>query len=501
MAVRWPRYPLVYEVNTRVWLRELSARHGRIVTLATVPSEEIAPIGALGFDAVWLMGVWAVGPDPVWVARHDARMHAEYDRALPGGTDDDIIGSPYAISRYEVAEEIGGPGGLQVIRARLAMLGMRVILDFVPNHTARDHRLVREQPDAFVQGTTEDLARDPGSFFRSRDGKVIAHGRDPYFPAWTDTAQVNYASRAGREALGQILLRISSQCDGLRCDMAMLVLPDVFARTWEGRLGPDPVFDSFWKEAIPAVLARHPRFLFIAEAYWGLEDALHEAGFHFSYDKELYDLLQNRDAPGVRRHLRRPPAFQDRCARFIENHDEPRAVTAFGPLTRAAAVTTFCAPGLRLFHEGQLEGRRVRVPVQLARRLAEPDDEELRTFYERLLAVLQQPIFKEGVFQPVDVQQAGPEDHTNDAMVAATWRTAHEGGTRTFLAVSNLAETKGYARIPLDPARFEAGRRYLVLDHVDGQNYERDGAEIVDPGLFVALEPQQAHVLEITPAE
>src|SRR6186997_2091213 len=108
MAIRWPRYPLVYEINTRVWLRELSARHGRTVTLATVPAQELAPLAALGFDAAWLMGVWTTGPEPVWVARNDAVMRAEYARALPDVTDDDIIGSPYAISRYEVADEIGG---------------------------------------------------------------------------------------------------------------------------------------------------------------------------------------------------------------------------------------------------------------------------------------------------------------------------------------------------------------------------------------------------------
>ena len=85
-------------------------------------------------------------------------------------------------------------------------------------------------------------------------------------------------------------------------------------------------------------------------------------------------------------------------------------------------------------------------------------------------------------------------------MVAATWRTVRESGNRTFLVVSNLAETKGYARIPLDPGRFQAGRQYRVLDHVDGKEYERDGAEIADPGLFVALEPHQAHVFEITPS-
>ena len=498
MAVRWPRYPLVYEINTRVWLQDLSARHKRPVTLATVPPEELAPIAALGFDAVWLMGVWATGPEPVWVARHDGPLRAEYARALPDVTDDDIIGSPYAISRYEVAEGIGGPGGLQVIRARLATHGMRVILDFVPNHIARDHRLVRERPEAMIRGTTEDHARDPRSFFRSRSGAIVAHGRDPYFPAWTDTAQVNFASRDGRDAMRDTLVRIASQCDGVRCDMAMLVLPDVFARTWEGRLGPAPVFDSFWKEAIPAVLARHPRFLFLAEAYWGLEDRLHEEGFHFTYDKELYDLVRNRDAAGVRHHLRRPAAFQDRSARFVENHDEARAVTAFGRMSRAAAVTTFCAPGLRLFHEGQLQGRTVRIPVQLARRPEEPRDDDLLDFYARLLSVLQQPILKEGVFRPVDVRQAGPTDHTNDAMVAASWRGPRDHGTRTFLVVSNLAGTKGYARIPLDPVLFQAGRQYRVLDHVDGREYTRDGGEISDPGLFVALEAFQAHVLEIT---
>jgi hypothetical protein len=173
---------------------------------------------------------------------------------------------------------------------------------------------------------------------------------------------------------------------------------------------------------------------------------------------------------------------------------------AFGPSSRAAAVATFCAPGLRLFHEGQLEGRRLRLPVQLARRPPEPVDEDLRAFYARLLAVLQQPIFKEGAFQPVDVAQAGPDDFTNDRMVACAWRMPRAAGTRIFLAVSNLADTKGYARIPLDRALFQAGRRYRVLDHVDGRDYERDGEEIVDPGLFVALDPYQAHVFEITPA-
>ena len=497
MAVRWPRHPLVYEINTRVWLRELSARHRRPVTLATVPAEEVARLGALGFDAVWLMGVWTPGTEAAWIARQDAGLRAAYARALPDLQAADITGSPYAIARYEVAEEIGGPGGLQVLRARLASLGIRVILDFVPNHLARDHRLVRERPEAFVRGTEEDLARDPASFFRTRGGDVLAHGRDPYFPAWTDTAQVNHAAEAGRATLRQILLGVAEQCDGVRCDMAMLILPDVFARTWAGRLGPDPVEGSFWAEVIPAVLDAHPRFLFVAEAYWGLEGRLLADGFHFTYDKALYDALLHGDAAAVRAHLARPSSEQERCARFVENHDEERAAAAFGPRARAAAVLSFGAPGLRLFHEGQLEGRRVRIPVQLLRRPDEPADSDLMAFYERLLAALQHPLLKEGVHHPVEVRQAGPDDHTNAWMVAGRWRGRRENEPRAFLVVANLAATKGYARIPLGALGVRADRRYRLADHVDGSSYEREGGELVDPGLFVALEAHQPHLLEI----
>ena len=497
MAVRWPRHPLVYEINTRVWLHELSEQNRRTVTLATVPAAEIARLGALGFDAVWLMGVWTTGAEAVWIARRDPSLRAAYALALPDLTAEDVVGSPYAIARYEVAEEIGGPGGLQVLRARLAALGVRVLLDFVPNHVARDHALPRERPEACVRGSEEDLARDPASFYRTRRGAIVAHGRDPYFPAWTDTAQLNYASRAGREAMLEILLHVAGQCDGVRCDMAMLLLPDVFARTWAGRLGPDPVEDSFWAQAIPEVLARHPRFLFLAEAYWGLEGRLRDDGFHFTYDKALYDALLHGDAAAVRGHLARPAAEQEHLARFVENHDEERAAAAFGARSRAAAVLSFAAPGLRLFHEGQLEGRQVRVPVQLVRRPEERPDADLAAFYDRLLAALQHPILKEGAYHAVEVRQAGPEDHTNEWMAAGAWRGRRETEPRSFLAVANLAGAKGYARIPLASLGVRADRRYRLTDHVDGTTYERDGSELVDPGLFVALGGFQPHLLEI----
>ncbi len=489
----WPRNPLVLEINARVWAREVGdAADPR---LDRVPDASLESIAGLGFDAVWLMGVWTTGPRAVAEARRAEGLFAEYRRVLPDVRPDDIIGSPYAVSRYQVPAGLGGPDALARLRERLRGHGLRLLLDFVPNHTACDHWLVAERPDAFVQGTEEDLERSPGGFFRGAGGRVVAHGRDPYFAPWTDTAQVDHASAAGRDAMRRELSTVAAQCDGVRCDMAMLVLPDVFARTW-GRPPSGATHPAgFWGEAIPAVRDRWPSFLFLAEAYWGLEPPLQDLGFDFTYDKELYDRLRARDAAGARACLSRDPARQARWARFLENHDEPRAREAFGPRLTAAAVVAFLAPGLRLFHEGQLEGRRHRVPVQLARRPAEPGDAATRALYEKLLEVLRRPEARDGWWEPVAVNAAGPGDRTHESLVACLWR-ADRDGPMAILAVAHLREGEAYGRIPLGVG---AGA-YALLDRLDGRQYLRDGGEMRGPGLFVALGPHAAHVFELRPA-
>jgi hypothetical protein len=435
----------------------------------------------------------------VYVARRHAGLRAEFARVLEDLSDEDVIGSPYAVTRYEVPDEMGGPAGLEVMRARLAERGLRLVLDFVPNHTARDHPLVRDRPEAFVRGTRDDLAREPESFFRSWDGVVVAHGRDPFFPAWTDTAQVDHATPAGREAMRAQLLSVAALCDGVRCDMAMLLLPDVFTRTWGARVDAARAFPGFWAEAIPAVLARHPRFLFIAEAYWGLEPRLLAEGFHFTYDKALYDHLRRRDAPAAARHLRGPRQALERAVRFLENHDEERAAEAFDGALPAALVAGLGAPGLRLVHEGQIEGRRAKLPVQLARRPDEPVDARAADLHRRLLGALAERALHDGVWEPVDVRQSGADDHTNEWVVASAWRSPWAGETRWWLLVSNLGPATAYVRIPLDASRVAPGRRYTFADRLDGASYVRDGDEMLDPGLFVALPPGEAHVLEVTP--
>ncbi len=493
----WPETPRVYEINTRVWLAELAARYGRHLTLDQIPDVDLDGIRRLGFHAVWLMGVWNVGRAPVASSRQPARLE-EYRRVLPDLQPEDAIGSPYAVSAYEVDRSLGGDAAMRALRDRLARRGVGLVLDFVSNHTAVDHPLLSTHPAAYITGTTTDLKESPEAFFKASTGAIVAHGRDPHFPPWTDTAQLHYGHAAARQSMMQTLARIADRCDGVRCDMAMLLLPDVMEKVWGARLGAGWIRKSFWGEAIAYVRARRSDFVFLAEVYWGLEGRLQAEGFDFTYDKSLYDHLRVRDARAVRRHLERPLEPQRYDVRFIENHDEPRAAVQFGTLAGAAAAVAYLSPGMKLFHEGQLEGRKVRVPVQLRRRPVETADPPTQELYRRLLEILRDPAFVEGTFTPVAAQASHAGDLSHESFVAFHRRgPAVAAADRGWLVVVNLGTERGTARlrltIPLDPAHV-----YSFDDRLNGVRYDRQGAELSEAGLFVALEPGGVHVFRIS---
>ncbi len=367
-----PRYPALFQINTRVRLSELSEALGRPATLDDIADAELDQLARDGFDIVWFLGVWQTGEAARRVSASNPEWVAEYHRILPDFRDSDVSGSPFAVRDYRVHADFGGDEALARLRERLGKRGLRLFLDFVPNHVAPDHRWVVEHPDVFIAGTEEKLAAEPQNYRRfetAAGSRILAYGRDPYFAGWPDTLQLNYGNPALQDALLGELLRLARQCDGVRCDMAMLVLPEVFERTWGIRSAP------FWPRATAAVRAEVPGFLFMAEVYWDLEWTLQQQGFDYTYDKRLYDRLEHGAPRAVRGHLQAGLDFQDRLARFLENHDEPRAAATFAPdVHRAAAVITFFSPGLRFFHQGQREGKRVRIPMHLGRGPAETPD-------------------------------------------------------------------------------------------------------------------------------
>ena len=149
----WPRYPTLYEINTWVWLSELSKKAGKPLDLSSVPAAEWDAIAALGFDAIWLMGVWERSPAGIAIANKNPALLKDFQRALPDFRLEDNVGSPYCVRQYEVDKHLGGLKGLSHARKQLANRGLRLVLDFVPNHVAPDHPWVNKHPEHFIQGT------------------------------------------------------------------------------------------------------------------------------------------------------------------------------------------------------------------------------------------------------------------------------------------------------------------------------------------------------------
>jgi glycosidase len=482
---------LLYQLNTRIALTELSRSLGHAATLDDFPDAELDRLAQLGFEWIWLLSVWQTGDAARRVSRSNPQWRAEFVHTLPDLREADIAGSGFAITGYTVHSDLGGGAALVRLRKRMRQRGLKLMLDFVPNHMAPDHAWTARFPDYFVQGTEADLSRAPQNFFRvdnASGSQVFAHGRDPYFDGWPDTVQLNYGNPSLQRAMQGELARIADQCDGVRCDMAMLLVPEVFERTWGIRA------DAFWPAAIDAVRQAHPKFVFLAEVYWDMEWALQRQGFDYTYDKRLYDRLRDHRARPVREHLNADPDFQNRSARFLENHDEPRAAATFAPeIHAAAAVITFLAPGLRLLHDGQFEGRTVRVSPHLVRRPEETANHEIAEHYERLSAVLRHRAVRGGKWRLLDIERAWAENASAGNFIAFSW----QGNAGDWLwVVVNYAPDQGqcFIRLPIPEL---SGRTVRLKDLSAPNIYERPGDDLLERGLYVELAGWKCHIFEV----
>ncbi|MHB1425030.1 MAG: alpha-amylase family glycosyl hydrolase [Gemmataceae bacterium] len=495
-----PLYPLLYQINTRILLGEIGPR----ATLDDIPDSLLDRVAELGFDMVWMLGVWQTGAAGRQVSRTQPDWRRGYLETLPDLKEEDICGSPFAVQDYTVNRAFGGEAALARLRQRWHQRGLRLMLDFVPNHTALDHPWTQSHPEYYVAGSEADLAGEPHNWQRIVSGSrtlILAHGRDPYFPGWPDTLQLNYRHAGLRAAMRDELLRVAEHCDGLRCDMAMLLLPDVIHKTWGHKTWPTdggtPVDEPFWPDALAAVRERHPDFVFLAEVYWDLEWVLQQQGFRYTYDKRLYDRLRDRKAGPVRAHLSAPLSFQNHCARFLENHDEKRAATVLPwEAHQPAALLTFLTPGLRFFHEGQLQGRRSHASIHLARRRAEPVDPMVETFYERLLDCLRREQVRQGRWTLPVCRPAWQGNTTVDQFLAFSWEP---GSGPRLLATINFGPMRGqcYVELPFPDLH---GKRVLLRDLLSTAQYERGGDELTSRGLYLDLAPWGYHVFEIVAA-
>jgi hypothetical protein len=353
---------------------------------------------------------------------------------------------------------------------------------------APDHAWIDTHPEYFVHGSEADMARAPRNYCRaqSRNGPLLlAHGRDPYFEGWPDTLQLDYGNPDLQQAMMGELARIAAQCDGVRCDMAMLVLPEVFESTWGRRA------ELFWPRAIESVRRKHPDFRFMAEVYWDLEWTMQQQGFDYTYDKRLYDRLREGRARPVREHLHAALDYQAKLARFLENHDEPRAAATFDPAVhRAAAVITYLIPGLRFFHQGQFDGRKKRISPHLVRAPEEAADWELEGFYENLLAILDKPALRSGEWQPLTCRPAWEGNCSWDAYIAHAWTGP---GNERMLIVVNYAShpSQCYLELPFP----ELNNRSVQLADLLGTDvYEREGNDLSERGLYLDMQAWSYHV-------
>ncbi|HEX4001152.1 MAG TPA: alpha-amylase family glycosyl hydrolase [Candidatus Acidoferrales bacterium] len=488
-------HPHLYEINAWAWLEKLSTRLGRLVKLTDVPDSEWDAIAARGFDIVWLMGLWEHSAEARQIELGDPANKPLFDRVLPGWTVEDVIGSPYSITEYIPDPRIGTWDSLDGVREKLRTRGVALFLDFVGNHTALDHPWTREHPEFYVQGTEADFRRDPQGFHKVESAKgpvFVALGKDPYFPAWDDVAQLNHFSPGMRAALLGEVRKIATHCDGVRCDMAMLQFNEIFERVW----GPyvrdfDPPDTEFWADAHTAA----PDLVLLAEAYWGTQQRLLDLGFSFVYDKGLYDAMRYQKMPEVHGQLNAALAYQKHLARFLENHDEDRCAEAFGP-ERLSSVATFMGtlPGLRFYQEAEIEGAKIHLPVALRRVAEEPANPASVAIFEKILQATKQDVFHKGLWHVLPIASEGDDSSGN--LVAWEWRL--ESAWKVIVVNLTGGPAQGRISFADRPPVAQQARQYVFHDELDGASYPRNGDEIRKAGVFVRREGYQAHLFDVS---
>ncbi|KAN0012235.1 hypothetical protein ACTFIU_007533 [Dictyostelium citrinum] len=475
---------MMYEVSTRPWMYNLSITYNTpINTISDIPFEEFENIKSMGFDMIWMMGVWELGEYGLNYDQTNGPLLQHYAQVLPGYTQADIIGSPYAVTNYSVNPQIGLEQDLIELRKKLNAIGLLLMLDFVPNHTAVDAEWTTTEMDYYIrapQGTPTPY--DNNTYLPNG----IAYGSAGWGGSWFDTAQLNYWNPNCVKARIQQLLTVASFADAIRCDMAYLLLNSLFGSNWATQLqswGYEQPAQEFWTVAIDIVKQEYPDIIFLAEVYHPYEENLQQVGFDYTYDKMLHDILNGGDMNAVRAWISgHSKQFTTHSAHFISNHDEPRGANFFGSWWRsdAAALITYTLPGLRFFWWGDFQGYSNQLDVHLRREQSEPAIADAMAFYQTLTSIVSDPVFKNGEFTYLNCTN----DQESWNLVAYKWTYQNE----RRLCVLNFSDQQGTGNIILDDAEPINGNDTIpVTDLLSNTTYYRSSEQMRTTGLYVII--------------
>lgn len=472
----------IYQLNTRIFCIENGVR------VLGAPENFFGSPEVFASDAIWLMGVWSPSQKSIQICSEHEGLNHEFRKTLSDLETKDIIGSPYAIFKYEpnplIAEHFLE---LKQFKYKLNSIGKKLILDFVPNHMAVDSPLIDKYPDLFLYKKEENAEVCKNSFLH-KNGRIYFYGRDPYYDGWTDTVQWDFSHPDTIKLHKKILSNISEVCDGVRCDMAMLPLEDVFEKTHGIRALP------YWKELIDSVKERYPNFLFIAEVYWNREYDLQQLGFDYTYDKTLYDRLKSREAEGIRLHLEATEEYQNHSLRFIENHDEERAVSTFKSWANSCFALLCFLPGSVLYHQGQRQGKQIKIPVQLARGPKEEINLESENFYDRAFYRIQKRKNKNLQLETFELK-AYMDDYSLKNCIVRSVLNLDDNLVEILIFNTYPHQVIGALHLPeqIREKVLQYKQDEIILkDVLTGETYSRE-KEMIERGMFIKLESGQAH--------
>ena len=475
-------HPYVYEISTRPWLYELSKKYGKSITkLKDIPTEEFDSFAENGVDIVWMMGIWKLGEYGVEYDRNRT-----YENYLPDWTVEDVIGSPFAITEYVCNPELGEDDDILNLRIELNIRGIKLMLDFVPNHSAHDNELAYNDPYMFIRaptGITDESRFSP---------RGIAFGSDIGHKPWKDVIQYNYWEYKTIQIMKDNFLKVLTLADAARCDRAYLILNDVFEDAWKAELNAYSYIrpnTEFWSYAIQEGRNINPNAILLAESYdEKYSKKLLELGFNYVYNKDLLDKIVI-SAKDVKEYMKsKNSTFLDTACNFVENHDELRIAFKTGDdYKKAMAAGTLAATfgGMIFVNHGQWEGKKKNLDVHLRRATYESDNLIVKDYYKKLSKVLREPAFRSSNFYFVDNMTGGKKDD----FIAYI----REEGDNHYIVIVNYSSSQGCAYVPIHNIK---GYRYcLIHEALSNQEYIKTVKDAKN-GMFVCLDAWETQIFQ-----